>query len=43
MTSNSAIFNRRVNLTTPLEAYRKGILISYFKKKLKFLLLVGEN
>ena len=32
MTSNWAIFNRRVNLASALEAYRKSILISYFKK-----------
>ena len=32
MTSNSAIFDRRVNQTAALEAYRKSILISYFKK-----------
>ena len=34
MTSNWAIISRRVNLTAALEAYRKSILISYFKKKL---------
>ena len=33
MTFNSAIFNRRVNPTPPLEAYRKSILMSYLKKK----------
>ena len=33
MTSNSAIFNRRVNPTEPLEAYRKSIFISYIYKK----------
>ena len=33
MTSYSAIFNRRVNQTAPVEAYRKSILISYFKNK----------
>ena len=42
MTSNLAIFNRRVNPTEPSEAYRKSIFLNY-KKKLKFLLLVGEK
>ena len=44
MTSNSAIFNRRVYLTAALEAYRKSILISYSKKKWSsFSLLVKIN
>ena len=38
-----AIFNCRLNFTAPLEAYRQSIVIKLFLKKLKFLLLVGEN
>ena len=41
MTSQSVIFNRRVNLIAPVEASLKSILIIYLKK-LKFLLLTAE-
>ena len=42
MTSQSAIFDRRVTLITPVEASLKSTFDKIYLKKLKFLLLTGE-
>ena len=42
MTSQSAIFDLRVNPIAPVEASLKGIFNTIYLKRMKFLFLTGE-